>query len=213
MDVSHIHRVLGCFTKSHVSVPIKSNAFEETYECIAKVDDKSGMLDDMISECRKRLAQTPKNRPAPVVHEVERQSLKTHYLEQLFFVLCCVKDPLMTLKGLDKSALTKMKHDLLAFVENTQVKTLDMVKYKYTKKGLREILTKCITADVDGAFDWLTVRAVLVVAVRHLRKGITLQIKGETKEIFPLPPSMTEQQNGEQVTINYDDVNNEFIMV
>jgi hypothetical protein len=136
----------------------------------------------------------------------------SHHFDKLFFALCCIKDPLMTLKGLDKSATTKMKHDLMAFVDNTQVKALDMAKYKYTKKGIREVLTKCLNVDQSkdtlNEFDWITLRTILVVAVRHLKKPITLQIQGEVKEHFPLPASITQEPSStkkEGTIINYLD--------
>jgi hypothetical protein len=57
MDVSQIQRVLGMFTKSHVSIPIKSNKYEELYEhgsnCFPLMC-KYDMLDDMLVECRKQ---------------------------------------------------------------------------------------------------------------------------------------------------------------
>jgi hypothetical protein len=124
----------------------------------------------------------------------------------------------MTLKGIDKPALTKMKHELMTFVDNTQVKALDMAKYKYTKKGIREVLTKCMNVEqVNGnnnEFDWATVRTILVVAVRHLKRSITLQIQAELKEHFPLPASMTQEQQpptNNSVIINY--IDNEFVML
>jgi hypothetical protein len=243
MDVSQIQRILGMFTKSHVSIPIKTNTYEELYEhasvcdfaaLCCKYDLLDDMLDDMLVECHK---QQPKYEGKINSGEKSNECVKhiiipkqqmqnksiqetSHYLDKLFFALCCIKDPLMTLKGLDKSALTKMKHDLMAYVDNTQVKALDMAKYKYTKKGIREVLTKCLNVDQGNGnyneFDWVTVRTIFVVAVRYLKMVVTLQIQGELKEHFPLPASMTQEQqhpsnNDGGIIINY--IDKEFVML
>jgi hypothetical protein len=231
MDVSQIQRVLGMFTKSHVSIPIRSNKYEELYEHGSDCDSstlscKYDMLDDMLVECRKQPTKSNVHvnkhdmsfecvkqitRPK---QQIENKIIKdsSHYLDKFFFALCCIKDPLMSLKEMDKSAITKMKHDLMAFIDNTQVKALDMAKYKYTKKGIREVLTKCLTVDLmrdtQNEFEWMTLRTVLVVAVRHLKKPITMQIQGEVKEHFPLPASITQEPSStkeEGTIINYVD--------
>jgi hypothetical protein len=237
MDVSQIQRILGMFTKSHVSIPIKTNTYEELYEHASVCDSpalpcKYDLLDDLLVECHRQQKSKGKINSSeksnecvkhiirPTKQQMQTKSIKdtSHYLDKLFFALCCIKDTLMTLKALDKAAVTKMRHDLMAFVDNTQVKALDMAKYKYTKKGIREVLTKCMNAEqVNGnnnEFDWATVRTILVIAVRHLKKTITLQIQGDVKEMFPLPVSMTQEQhptNNGGVIINY--IDNEFIMV
>jgi hypothetical protein len=225
MDVSQIQRVLSMFTKSHVSIPIKTNKYEELCEhgsaCdVASSFCKYDMLDDMLVECRKRQTKNEKSSEC-AKQQMQTKSIKEtqHYLDTLFFALCCIKDPLMTLKGVDKAALTKMKHDLMSFVDNTQVKALDMAKYKYTKKGIREVLSKCMSVNQDNTnnneFDWISVRTIVVVAVRHLKKAITLQIQGELKENFPLPASMTQEQQPSSteghVIINY--VHGEFTVM
>jgi hypothetical protein len=235
MDVSQIQRILGMFTKSHVSIPIKTNTYEELYEHTSVCDSaalfcKYDLLDDLLVECQRQQKsmgseksnanECAKHIIRPTKQQIQSKSIKdtSNYLDKLFFALCCIKDPLMTLKGLDKSAVTKMRNDLTAFVDNTQVKALDMAKYKYTKKGIREVMTKCQNVDQSNGnyneFDWLTVRTILVVAVRHLKKGITLQIQGDVKEHFPLPTSMTQEQhptNDGGVIINY--IDNAFIML
>jgi hypothetical protein len=91
-----------------------------------------------------------------------------------------------------------------------------MAKYKYTKKGLRELLT--VDCKASNMFDWNIVRAIVVIAVRYLKKPVTIQLQGETKEHIPLPASMTKEQEPSSstnvnvgITINYE--NGRFIML
>jgi len=214
MDVSHINLVLGYFEKSLVSVPIKTNAFEEVYSDDVKQSDttsalqKFDMLDDILFECRnfrKHASDndTHKSKLTTISHDnikhcQHHEHSKESYVDELYYTISCVKDPLLTLKGFDKSVTTKMKHDMISYLDNTQVKVLDMAKYKYTKKGLRELLTvDCKASDV---LEWNIVRAIVVLAVRYLKKPVTIQIQGETKEHIPLPSSMTQEQGPSSTT-------------
>lgn len=222
MDVSHIQRVFGYFKKSLVSIPINTNAFEEKYNNTEEIEESESQfnkLDDMLMECKnyktnstfkKTMKSTTPNK------EVYQQKLSHNqsYVDALYYTLSCIKDPLLTLKGFDKSIATKMTHELLAYLDNTQVKVLDMVKYKYTKKGLRNILS--VDYKTTDMIDLNIVRAISVVAVRYLKKPITIQIQGETKEHIPLPSSMIGNQEESTSTnqsfiINY--VDNKFELV
>lgn len=230
MDVSHIHHVLSCFPKSLVSVPIKTNSFEEVYsdnnqqQNKTYVLEKFDMLDDMLSECRNSTKDNIKskttflsnNNDSRKISEANSsqhvKNLKESYVDELLYTMSCVKDPLLTLKTLDKSITTKMKHELLAYLDNTQVKTLDMAKYKYTKKGLREIFN--FDYKESDILDWNIVKAILVVGVRYLKKSFIIQVQGEFKEHIPLPPSMIkehESSSSTSVTINYE--NGRFVML
>jgi hypothetical protein len=237
MDVSHIHMVLSKFCTSHVSIPIKVNEFEEMYDnvvCDKNTPNVFDTLDDILQECkahrnkvghaghvghvkRKEVVAQPSSSQhvhAEPKQRIQQEPTKSIYIDEFFYTLSCIKDPLLTLKGFDsfhKSALTKAKHELMAFVDNTQVKVLDMAKYKYTKKGLRDMINKCFTPTTDEVFDWSLVKPLLVVSVRYLQMGIIFHVNGEIKEQFPLPASMTTtNETKPQITIDY--VNGKFII-
>jgi hypothetical protein len=230
MDVSHIQRIFNGFTKSHVNIAIKPNRFEESYDVSPKHESMFEQLDDILQECKHAecvaIHTTPvtakmtvnasvsASTSAPSSSNKERGS--QNYLDELFFAFCCIRDPLLTLKNnirIDASLLLKMKQDILAYIDNTQVKVLDMAKYKYTKKGLREIMGKCLASghgNNNTDFDWATIRALVVVSVRLLKTPITMLINGEQKETFLLPPSMTEGAN-EPVALDFR--NRKFVML
>lgn len=234
MDVSHIHHVLSCFTKSLVSVPIKTNAFEEVYSDnnqqtnMTLSSQKFEMLDDILFECRNftkstrednikskstMLSNNNDSRKISLVNNNNNgQQVKNSYVDELLYTVSCINDPLLTLKPFDKSIVTKMKQELLSYLDNTQVKTLDMAKYKYTKKGLREIFN--VDYKAFDTLDWNIVKALLVVSARYLKKSFVIQVQGELKEHIPLPPSMIKEQepsSSKSVTINYE--NGRFVML
>ncbi len=229
MDVSHIHKVLESFTKSHVSIPIKSNHFQEHFENEVQAQTSSVFdeLDNILNEYKevsriKGTSNEGRKQATPKTSQINRKievqytpSTQHHYIDELCFTLCCIKEPLLTLKGFDKNVVDKFKQDILAFLENTQVKVLDMAKYKYTKKGLREILMNCLSKDWvtnHNEFDWVTVRAIIVLATRYLKKGITIQLSGVVKEQLLVPASIIANDGKQTIeTINYQD--GKFIML
>jgi hypothetical protein len=207
MDISHIKSILNEFKESHVSLTIKANSFEET--CIdnkyhqEKSKDVYEGLDDMLKECRKY---------AKIENTRSTQEVQIDKVTKFFYMLCCIKESTLTLKRytiMDKPKLLQFKQDILKFIEETQVKNLEITKYKLTKKALRELLARCLANSDDTWFDWSCIRSLLVITVRLLRKPIIYQENGITKENFTLPTSI--ENTNESIIIDYK--NSDFILL
>lgn len=201
MDISYIKSILNEFKESHVSLTIKSNSFEET--CIdnkyfqEQTKDEYAKLDDMLKECKKYAT----------IKEVQIDKVT-----KFFYMLCCIQEPTLTLKHyttIDKPKLLQFKHDMLKFIEETQVKNLEITKYKLTKKALKQLLARCLVENDDSWFEWSCIRALLVVVVRLLKKPIIYQENGITKENFTLPNSM--ENTNDSIIIDYK--NSNFILL
>jgi hypothetical protein len=178
MEVSNIHKLLSQLQNNLVTLPIKCNEFEETrcnsvYTNLNKNPGEG--LDDMLQEVR---SYRKNNNHRKVVYEVEKKiELPSNTnrcappnmrpFESMLLAVASITEPLLSLSKNESDMQKAIKNTstiLKDYLVKTQVKNLDIAKYKYTKKKLKEILETCI----DAPFDIDNLKGLTVVASRCL---------------------------------------------
>jgi hypothetical protein len=230
MEFENITSILQSLTKNLVNIPIKTNNYEETNKEHLYYDVKQqchyDSLDDILGEFRNmkqnntsktsnsigKIIYTDKSNKQDVDVDLhlnilsstkkETNNIQYTYIESLLFVLCCIKEPTLSLqKDKDrKSNIVKMRVDLLQYLSQSKVKDLELSKYKYTKKSIKEILDKCLIEKNEYTYD--IVRTILVLAIRMLKVNCILMIDRDIKEIFNIPKTI-HVDNPISVTIIY----------
>jgi hypothetical protein len=201
MEAFNIHYVLSRLQENRVTIPINCNNFEET-RCntlyTSLNSNPQDCLDDMLQEVR---AYRKNKFNSTSNSTVLRRNIEVHPpkqtvgsgdnrckmldnmkpFESLLLAIATIKDPLLSLstnKNDRKKAVKDIHVTLKDYLSKTQVKNLDIAKYKYTKKKLKEVIDTCME---EVQYDIETLKAVVVVASRCLDLNFNI-IRGHLTE-------------------------------
>lgn len=168
MNISSITSILTALkTHNLVTIPIRSNGFEECqptrYSNIEKFDFNT--LDDIIGTFR----DFKKNKCV-----VKHETRTLNKVESLLYALACVKHPTMSLKSdIEKQSELALgfKDELSNFLTNTKLKDLNFTKPKLTKKHISNILTTCLSSEIDLPE---TTSILSMLSCRYLQSNIRI---------------------------------------
>lgn len=219
MDDTHIRAVLQSLKVNHITVPIFTNEYEETsamsvYDVVLR--SKFDELDDFKAECVKHCGKQ-RALVEPVVElQVEVEATKFESvtsddnnnapIRSLLECLQSVKCP----EKYNMSSKVDLMQILLEFKEyiaQTLVKDLDIVKFKLTKKKLKEDLdfiyknvdTLCTSNTIDNFKDVL--RSLVIIASRNMQ--CTIEVKGDLQlTVMNKSPSNANSHDSKTLLLN-----------